>query len=82
MKTDLLGPYAKARQWLLNYIVTSRFTHPELIVSLEANWTAYHREKAAYILGVIWGRLRQSDTKLENSSEFAQLVTADFGNDE
>lgn len=78
MTTDLLGPYAEAREWLVQYISTARFTNPHLTGALQTDWTDYPREKAAYILGVIWGRLRQADNALENASEYAELVQAEF----
>jgi hypothetical protein len=78
MKTDLLGPYAEAREWLLRYISSARFTNSQLTEALQSDWTSHHREKAAYLLGVIWGRLRQADNALENASEYALLVQAEF----
>ena len=78
MKTELLGSYAEAREWLLRYMSSARFTNPQLTMALQSDWTDYHREKAAYLLGVIWGRLRQADNSLENASEYAQLVQAEF----
>lgn len=78
MTTELLGPYSEAREWLLHYLTSARFTNPRLIMALETDWTDYHREKAAYLLGVIWGRLRQADNSLETASEYQQLVQAEF----
>jgi len=82
MGTDILGPYAEAREWLLRYMASARFTNPQLTGALQSDWTDYHREKAAYLLGVIWGRLRQADNALENASEYAQLVQAEIENAE
>jgi hypothetical protein len=78
MKTDLLGPYAEPREWLLQYMKTARFTNPQIVAALQADWTGYCREKAAYVVGAAWGRCRQNDTALENASEYAQLVQAEF----
>ena len=78
MKTELLGPYAEARDWLLRYMKTTRFTNPQLTVALQADWTEYTGEKAAYLLGALWGRLRQADNSLEYAHEYTQLVQAEF----
>lgn len=80
MATELLGPYAEARGWLLRYMATARFTNTQLTLALQGDWTVYPIEKASYILGAIWGRLRQADNSLENGSEYAQLVQAEFDN--
>lgn len=79
MMTDLIGPYAQAREWLLRYLTQARFTNPQLTKALQSDWSSYHREKAAYVLGAIWGRLRQADNALENASEYAELVQNEFG---
>ncbi len=73
-----LGPYVEPRKWLLRYLTTARFTNPRIQKSLEADWSGYPKEKAAYLVGVIWGRLRQADNSLETASEYAQLVEAEF----
>jgi len=78
MTTNLLGPYAEAREALLRYLTQARFTNAQLTKALQADWSSYHREKAAYVLGAIWGRLRQADNSLENASEYAELVQAEF----
>jgi hypothetical protein len=78
MTTDLLGPYGDARKWLLRYMVSARFTNSQLLAALQSDWTDYNREKAAYVLGVVWGRLRQMDNALETASEYAELVQAEF----
>jgi len=75
---ELLGPCAEPRKWLLHYLRTARFTNPRIQKSLEADWSDYPKEKATYLLGVIWGRLRQADNSLETASEYAQLVEAEF----
>lgn len=78
MKTDLLGPYAEPREWLLRYMSTARFTNQQLTSALQSDWTDYSREKAAYLVGAIWGRLRQADNALENTWEYTKLVQAEF----
>ncbi len=78
MKTELFGPYAEPREWLLRYMVSARFTNTQLTMALQSDWTGYGREKAAYVLGAIWGRLRQADNSLENASEYAELVQAEL----
>ncbi len=80
METDLLGPYAEAREWLLRYLKTARFTNAQITGALQADWTDYSREKAAYLLGAIWGRLRQADSSLETAFEYIQLVQNEFDN--
>jgi hypothetical protein len=80
MKTDLLGPYSEAREWLLQYMTTARFTNTQLTLSLQSDWTLFSREKASYLLGAVWGRLRQADNSLETSTEYIELVEAEFDN--
>jgi len=80
MTSELLGPYAEPRQWLLRYLAVSRFKNELLEESLQGNWSAFSREKAAYLLGVIWGRLRQMDQSLETAVEYAALVEAELVN--
>ncbi len=82
MTTEVLGPYSEARDWLLRYMKTARFTNTQLTSALQSDWSDYHREKAAYLLGAIWGRLRQADTSLENAWEYTKLVQSEFDSDE
>ena len=81
MMSDLLGPYAEPRQWLLHYLTASRFKNELLRSALQGDWSTYSREKAAYLLGAIWGRLRQMDQSLETSSEYAKLMKAELEDD-
>ncbi len=80
MKTDLLGSYAEAREWLLRYMTTARFTNAQLTLALQSDWTRFSKEKSSYLLGAIWGRLRQADSSLETASEYIKLVEAEFDN--
>jgi hypothetical protein len=80
MATELLGPYAEARGWLLRYLKTARFTNAQITGALQADWTDYSPGKSAYLLGAIWGRLRQADSSLETAFEYIQLVQAEFDN--
>jgi hypothetical protein len=80
METDLLGSYAEPREWLLRYLKTARFTNTQLTLALQSDWTLFSQEKASYLLGAIWGRLRQADTSLETSTEYIELVEAEFDN--
>jgi hypothetical protein len=80
MATELLGPYAEARDWLLRYMTTARFTNAQITLALRSDWTLFSREKSAYLLGAVWGRLRQSDNSLETSTEYIKLVEAEFEN--
>jgi len=79
--SDLLGPYAKPRQWLVNYLRDTRFKNELLWSSLQEDWSVYNREKAAYLLGTIWGRLRQMDQALEYCAEYAELMKAELEDD-
>lgn len=81
MTSELLGPYAEPRQWLLHYLTVSRFKNELLEAALQADWRAFNREKSAYLLGVIWGRLRQMDQSLETAVEYVQLMETELGDD-
>jgi len=81
MKTDLLGPYAKPREWLLRYLKTARFTNPMMSKALEGDWSECSKERAAYLVGVTWGRLRQTDNALETAHEFFHLVEKEMENE-
>lgn len=76
--TPIIGPYAEARDWLLRYMDGARFTNAQMKLALVSDWSNLPRERAAYILGTIWGRLRQADNSLETATEYGQLVTAEF----
>lgn len=78
MTNEILGPYAEARVWLLNYLKTARFANAILEESLKADWTSLSSDHAAYILGSIWGRLRQVDNSLEERTDYSQLVLKEF----
>lgn len=78
----LEGPFAEARLWLLHYANLNKVKNETLLLPLEADWTPYSRVRAAYVLGVIWGRLRQTNSKLEQGTEYANLVLKEFDNDE
>ncbi len=80
METDLLGSFTEAREWLLRYMKTARFTNTQLTLALQSDWTSFHIAKSSYLLGAIWGRLRQADSSLETASEFIQLVEDEFDN--
>lgn len=81
-KKNLEGPFAEARLWLLNYANVNKIKNETLLLPLEADWTPYSRVRAAYVLGVIWGRLRQMNSKLEQGTEYANFVLKEFENDE
>lgn len=68
------GPFSKARVWLLTYLETAPIKHELITEALKASWEDYDRIKAAYLLGVVWGRLRQMDSKLEKATEYRDLV--------
>ena len=81
-KKSLEGPFAEARLWLLTFADTNKIKNETLLLPLEADWTPYSRVRSAYVLGVIWGRLRQMKSSLEESTEYANLVLKEFENDE
>ena len=76
MTEELLGPFAEARAWLLRYFETARTRNEILSLPLAEDWRAYDKVRAAYVLGVIWGRLRQIDGNLETATEYAACVEA------
>ena len=78
MIRELQGPFEKPRLWLLRYMSRARFKNELLTDALVADWTHISREKAAYILGTIWGRLRQMDNSLEQNSEYLRLMLEEF----
>ena len=77
-KTSLEGPFAEARMWLLKYADDNKIKHATLLIPLGADWTPYSKAHAAYVLGAIWGRLRQMNSKLEQTTEYADLVLAEL----
>lgn len=81
-KKNLEGPFAEARLWLLTFADANKIKNETLLLPLEADWTEYSRVRSAYVLGVIWGRLRQMKSSLEESTEYANLVLKEFENDE
>lgn len=81
-KTNLEGPFAEARSWLLAYADRNKVKMETLLIPMKADWTPYTKAHAAYVLGVIWGRLRQIDSKLEQSTEYANLVLEELKADE
>lgn len=78
MMNELLGHYPKSRAWLLRYLLTARFKNSLLQDALNADWSHYSKEKASYLLGSIWGRLRQMDQSLESATEYAELVSSEM----
>jgi hypothetical protein len=79
---ELLGPFAEARAWLLRYFQTARVENEILSLPLAEDWSAYDKARAAYVLGVIWGRLRQIDGNLETATEYAACVEAGLAEEE
>lgn len=77
-KKTLEGPFAKARLWLLGFADDAQLKNETLLLPLEADWTPYSKARAAYVLGVIWGRLRQMKSSLEQATEYADLVQAEL----
>jgi hypothetical protein len=42
--------------------------------TLATDWTPYSPKMASYLLGCLWGRLRQMDSALETATEYGALV--------
>ena len=82
IRKNLEGPFAEARLWLLTFADTNKIKNETLLLPLEADWTPYSRVRSAYVLGVIWGRMRQMKSSLEDATEYANLVRGEFENDE
>ena len=78
MKTELQGPFAEARDWLLRYMSTVRFKNDGMEKALEADWSDLTVSHASYLLGALWGRLRQMDSSLEQAKEYGRLVKAEL----
>jgi hypothetical protein len=71
---ELAGPFAEARAWLLDFMAQSGIKNETLSLPLEADWSGFNRMRCAYILGVVWGRLRQTRAELETATDFARIV--------
>ncbi len=78
LTTDLLGPYAEARQWLVNYMQRANFKNDVVDGTLKEDWTPYEFDMASYLLGCLWGRLRQMDSSLETATEYGAFVMAEL----
>ena len=72
--TNLTGHYAEARQWLVDYMARVNFKNEVIEGALKEDWTDYDYGKASYLLGCLWGRLRQMDSSLEKATEYGALV--------
>jgi hypothetical protein len=81
-KKSLEGPFAKARLWLIEFADSHKLKNETLLEPLEADWSAYDKVRAAYVLGVIWGRFRQMESKLEQATDYANLVNKELDDDE
>lgn len=77
--TNLIGHYAEARQWLVDYMTRVNFKNDVIEGALKEDWTDYDFGKASYLLGCLWGRLRQMDSSLEKASEYGALVMLELG---
>lgn len=72
--TSLIGHYAEARQWLVDYMDRVNFKNEVIEGTLQTDWTDYEFSMASYLLGCLWGRLRQMDSSLEKATEYGALV--------
>lgn len=81
-KKVLEGPFAEARLWLIQFADGAKLKNETLLAPLEADWTPYSKAHAAYVLGVVWGRLRQMESSLEQATEYANLVLAELSDEE
>jgi len=52
-----------------------------LSLPLHADWTGYGTPRSAYVLGAIWGRLRQMYNELESAEDYYRLVLEGLGED-
>lgn len=77
-KKVLEGPFAESRLYLLKFADSHKLKNETLLVPLEADWTPYSKTRAAYVLGVIWGRLRQMNSGLEQATEYANILQAEL----
>jgi hypothetical protein len=77
-KKNLEGHFAEARAWLLEFADNNQLKNETLLTPLEADWSTYSKARAAYVLGVIWGRLRQMKSSLEQATEYANIVQAEL----
>jgi hypothetical protein len=80
-KTVLEGPFAEAREWLITFANGINVKNETLLTPLAADWTHISKARAAYVLGVVWGRLRQMNSSLEQAAEYANLVNAELDDD-
>lgn len=74
----LEGPFPKSRQWLLNYLKTAKFKNKLIEEALKANWSDFSQQRSAYLLGCLWGRLRQVNSGLEDAAEYGELVVEEL----
>ena len=76
--TSLKGPFAEARDWLIQFMITKDVHNETLSIPLHADWSSYSRARSAYVLGAIWGRLRQIHNELETAEDYYRLVLGDL----
>ena len=75
---ELKGPFSEARAWLLDYMAKGGIKNETLSLPLEADWSDFTKIRCAYILGVIWGRLRQTRAELEIATDFRRIVETEL----
>ncbi len=75
---EIEGPFAEAREWLLDFMRREGIRNETLSMPLEADWSDYSVARSAYVLGVIWGRCRQMKNTLEQDVVYAELVNAEL----
>lgn len=78
---NLKGPFADARVWLIQFMLTKDVKNETLSLPLHADWSSYSRARSAYVLGVIWGRVRQMYNELETAEDYYRLVLEDLEDD-
>jgi hypothetical protein len=79
--TKLKGPFADARVWLIQFMLTKDVKNETLSLPLHADWSSYGTARSAYVLGAIWGRLRQMYNELESAEDYYKLVLLDIEDD-
>ena len=77
----LEGPFAKSRLRLLAFADLHQLKNETLLIPLAANWSGTPKDRAAYVLGVIWGRLRQMNSALEHDTEYANTLNEELKDD-
>lgn len=55
-----------------------KFRNDLLEGTLRTDWSEVDKARAAYVLGCVWGRLRQMDSDLEKAQVYGNLIQAEL----